>query len=175
MVALINPRGLHHFNERYRDHRLEWTASSFGLVASHLASQNVWVGIYLFQFLASVHARISKCRIWLCFAQWPSLCCAQLPGVLGWWRTDNSNQKFPGWRTSEFDPIGHRSHLASTPYLRGPHTSFVNRIAHTSKKLKKAVVRVDLRAHTTFFSIGHGESWFQDGSQREKKIRQKKT
>ena len=107
-------------------------------MASHLASQNVWVGIYLFQFLASVHARISKCRIWLCFAQWPSLCCAQLPGVLGWWRTDNSNQKFPGWRTSEFDPIGHRSHLASTPYLRGPHTSFVNRIAHTSKKLKKS-------------------------------------
>jgi hypothetical protein len=80
----------------------------------------------------------------------PSLCCAALLCVLGRWRTDNSNQCFPPWRSSEFDPIGHRSHLASTPDL---HTSFVNRIAHTyiEEAPKKKAVVVWIVGHKPYF------------------------
>lgn len=116
MVALINPRGLHHFNERYCDH--------FGttyLNGLHLLLV-LWLRISRLRMYCmsgdicfspwhrytQQSARISKCRIWLCFAQWPSLCCAQLPGVLGRWRTGNSNQNFSGVQASSIrSAIGH--------------------------------------------------------------------
>jgi hypothetical protein len=125
---------------------------------------------YQFQFLASAHhtphdkVRESQSAVSGCASLNAQ---SALPGVLGRWRTLITQIKISLECKRVRSDRSSRSHLASTPDLRGPHTSFVNRIAHTSKKLKKSGGRMDRRAHT-IFSLDTANQWFQDGSQKKK-------
>ena len=134
--------------------------------ASRVSEWDGWG--YLFQFLASAHA--TKCAnlkvpylAVLRFAPCPV--CAALPGVLGRWRTDNSNQNFPGVQASSIrSVIGHiwPQHRASHFFCES-HRSYIEEGRWSCGP-----------SGTHYIFIGHGESWFQDGSQKKKSQDKKK-